>query len=250
MPKAYIYRRCSHEDSRKSGLGMEAQLERCQRYFDFLKTGHADLELGPLLEDEAVSAYKVPLIEREKGRVLNALLRPGDHVIFARLERAFRNARDCLNTLHLWETRSIVVHFADIALDLSTPHGKLFITITAGFSQCEAEMDSVRAKEVVAHMRAKGRPAGGAPRPGFKWTGPKGKRRYVRDKQVRAIMQQIVALRDQYGMTWWQISDWMEKSLANYRHRAPLKRWQDREWGISQCRRAYKWEKQYQAEGL
>ena len=50
-----------------------------ERYYEYLKPTHPDLGWGGWFVDEAVSAYKNPLITRKGGAALNCALRLGVH---------------------------------------------------------------------------------------------------------------------------------------------------------------------------
>jgi putative DNA-invertase from lambdoid prophage Rac len=53
---------------------------------------------------EAGVSGSVPLADRAEGRRLLAALQPGDVVITAKLDRAFRSAADALGTLEQFRT--------------------------------------------------------------------------------------------------------------------------------------------------
>ena len=111
MPTAFAYLRVSHLDSARSGLSPGAQLDRCRQHYkhvllpkqvdwyglteipDGLDLTKYDPELE-LLYDPAVSARHVPLLQRKGGARLGKMVRRGDHVIFAHLDRGFRAVLD------------------------------------------------------------------------------------------------------------------------------------------------------------
>ena len=92
MPIAYPYLRVSHQDSARSGLSPETQLARCHQYFELRGLVEQGVRFydDELLYDPAVSARHVPFLDRKMGRKLQRMLQPGDHVIFAHLDRASR----------------------------------------------------------------------------------------------------------------------------------------------------------------
>ena len=89
---------------------------------------------------------------------------PGDHVVFARMDRAFRNLRDLLTVLDEYEKREIVVHFVDQRLDLSTANGKLVASILAAIAQWESDRKSEASRAVHAKLR---HPQGSGSKLGF-----------------------------------------------------------------------------------
>ena len=193
--------------------------------------------------------YRRRLITRPEGKRLNKSLRPGDHVVFPRLDRAFRDMYDLVDTIRMWEERKITVHFVEEGLDLSTPFGRAMMHIIGAIAQLHSEYTSERNKESAARMKAQGRPAGGKAPPGFKWVGKKGKRHLAPDPEQRRVMQEIVHLRDTLGWSWARISDHIETTLAERESRRAVPRWSKRKWSGSRCRLGYKAEKRLQAEG-
>ena len=98
-PLAFGYRRCSHQDSADTRLGLDTQTRAVKAWYQVVNAEHPGVEWGQFFEDAAVSAHKRRFFDRPEGSKLNAQLRKGDHVIFAKFDRAFRNLRDCLDTL-------------------------------------------------------------------------------------------------------------------------------------------------------
>ena len=241
-PLAFGYRRCSHEDSRQSGLGLAVQIERVERYYEYLKATHPELDWGGWFVDEAVSAYKNPLITRKGGGALNCALQPGDHVIIPTLDRGFRDTEDLLNTVNqLWLPKQVSVHFLDINLDLSTPIGQLVMTIVGAVSRWEAAITSERNKAAAARLRAQNRPTNGTKRTGFKLANIQGHKQWVPDKRERRVLQEIVRLCDDEHKTFEEIARIIEPAVCQYEGR-PYKNsafhaWS---WSPSKCRHCYR----------
>jgi DNA invertase Pin-like site-specific DNA recombinase len=192
--------------------------------------------------DAAVSAYKKRLLERKGGEELNASLRPGDHVIFARLDRGFRNLKDLLNTVDQWIARGIHIHFCDLGLDLTTDFGRLILQILGAVAEWQARYTSARNKEIAKVMKSLGRKGNGRAPMGFKLVGPKGKRRkVVKDEAALAVMQEIVRLRDRERLSWSEISDRIEAKLAQSQGRQPIPAYDQgkRQWTKHLCQQGY-----------
>ncbi len=127
-----------------------------------------------------------------------------------------------------------------MGVDLGTPQGMLVANIMASVTQGQSDLTSQRNKEIAARMRKLNRPCNGQKKLGYKLAGPKGNCQWVPDMQERAIMAEIVRLRDEEGRTWQTISDSVERRLCEYdgrqfRQSAFFKR----KWAPSKCRRAY-----------
>ncbi len=241
-PILWGYIRCSHQDSKDSGLGEDAQHNMTVRWAELLRSEkpHLPSEIKWCQEDDPVSAYKVQFRFRPAGSKLFRNSRGGDHVIFAYLDRAFRDTEDCLTTLREFKRRGIIAHFANLRIDMDSAVGEMMITIMAAVAQMESKMKSERIKEVLAGLAVKGRMANGHAPMGFKLSGPKGKRRAaVCDREARRIMGEIVRVRDKHRWSWGEISDYVEKWLAEQAGRKPTPAWEKRNWSAYRCQRAY-----------
>lgn len=158
--RIFIYIRCSHVTSSVSGLGMEAQEKACRAYIEYLKAKreYAGAEIAGVYVDSAVSAYSVTLMKRPQGSKLWSELQRGDHVVFARLDRGFRWVPDFYETYQLWQDRGITLHFADMAIDMSTSHGKMFAGFMAVIAEWQSNYISERTKEGLAMSNCPKRP--------------------------------------------------------------------------------------------
>ena len=241
-PKVFGYVRCSHEYSKESGRGEDSQQNMILGWADFLHVQNPDLPpVEWMHEEDPVSAYKVPLRRRPKGREMNRALRKGDHVIFAYLDRVFRNTEDCLATMRQWKKRGIIAHFANVRIDMDSAMGEMLITILAACAQMESAMKSERIKGVNATLVKEGRKPNGHAPIGYKLIGPKGKRRkMVMDWDARRIMGEIVRVRDKHHWPWRQISDYIETWLAEKFGCKPTPPWEKRLWSAGRCCRGYR----------
>jgi DNA invertase Pin-like site-specific DNA recombinase len=249
MPKAYSYIRVSTVDQAEHGFSLEAQENAAQIYIDLLALDpkNADLQWGGMLTDAGVSASKKNLVDRPAGGKLDCLLRPGDHVIFCRMDRAFRRIADFVNMMPIWEKRGISIHFVDQRIDMSTASGKLIANVLASVSQWESDVRSERTKAGLAVSRAQGYATGGMAPMGYKKiNAPKTKRNPDGKKKklapcwrTRAIMR-LIRMARHHGNSFDEISDQIEAMLAK-RERRAMKRpvWDKREWSGDRCKRAY-----------
>jgi len=130
---AYGYIRVNGDRQAKSGLGLEAQAKAINDYCH----SHG-LTLAKVFRDEAVSASRRPLSQRPQGAKLIGTAGPGDHVVIAKLDRAFRSLRDFATELDRWQQRGVVLHLLDLNIDSSTPVGKLIASVMAAVAEREA----------------------------------------------------------------------------------------------------------------
>lgn len=239
MPTTYIYVRVSHRDSAESGISPEAQTERARAYYEFA-VKPKDVPLHPeVFYDEAVSASRVRLWDRAEGAKLNAIVRPGDHVIFARLDRAFRNLHDYTTIITQWKARNIAIHFADLGgagCDLSTSTGSMVAATLAVVAQWYSDQLSERAKEVSAYLKKMNRSVNGKKMLGFKLV----RGQWAPDPNDRAIMCEIERLHDKEGKTFQECSDHIERRLCKLEKREYKEQtnWVKRQWSRARCQAA------------
>lgn len=183
-PRAFTYIRCSHVKQLQddgSGYGLEFQESQCRRYYEGLRDMRIpELEWGGCLVDKAVSASKIPLIARPEGKRLHEMLRPGDHVIFLRLDRAFRFVPDMYETFKLWDERGISMHFVQEGMDLSTANGRMIAGTLAVFAQWWCEFISERTREGLAIKKMQNEDINGKIPIGHKFVTVKRRGKYVK----------------------------------------------------------------------
>ncbi len=155
MNKAIGYVRVSTEEQASEGVSIDAQLEKIRAY-GTLK----DLEFVDIVTDAGVSAGK-PLAERPGGRKVFDAARKGkaQSVVVVKLDKAFRDAADCLTTTREWDKRGVAFHILDMggtSIDTSTAMGRMFLTMAAGFAELERNLIRERTAAAMAHKRAKG----------------------------------------------------------------------------------------------
>lgn len=222
--RVFSYGRCSHADSAVSGKGLASQQIIADKYAHFLVRLNRGLVRDRHLVDVEVSAFKIPLRERPEGRILDGLLGAGDHVVVARLDRAWRDVADMLATIDSWESRGITVHFADLRLDLSNPASRLYLTLMAAMAEWESRDVSHRTKLAHAACKAAGRAVNQEVPCGFRVIKHGGVKRFVPDLKQLAIIRWIAFLRDHRKLTFVAIGDTIEKLLAKRENRKPIPR--------------------------
>jgi DNA invertase Pin-like site-specific DNA recombinase len=248
-PMVFGYRRCSHRDSQESGLGMAAQEGTISAYYTLLcsKWREAKEQVlafhSKIFSDEAVSARR-KLVTRAEGRALDLALKRGDHVVFPRLDRGFRDLEDLIRTTRDWDARGVTIHFVNEGIDCSTSIGRLIMHILGAVAQWQSEYIGDRAREMAVIYRSLGRNGNGKPPIGYKLIGPKSagmRRKLVPDMEQRKVMSVIVKLRDEQKMTWDAISEYIEQKLAAQENRKPI-RYVDqgkRKWSRHRCQIGY-----------
>ncbi|WP_343685637.1 recombinase family protein [Asticcacaulis sp.] len=109
---------------------------------------------------ETGSGAKLDRIERKKVLAL-AQARKIDSVLVTELSRWGRSTLDLLNSLRQLESQRVsLVAMSGMALNLSTPHGRMMATFLSGIAEFERDLISERVRSGLAHARARGRKLG------------------------------------------------------------------------------------------
>jgi DNA invertase Pin-like site-specific DNA recombinase len=144
--RAFAYGRVSTD---QQDPDMPVQQKQVNDYYHFRCAPAAPnglgLPFGGWHLDAAVSA-KVKFKDRPEGGKLYQLVRPGDHVLVARFDRAFRSIGDAFSTIEDFLERSIYFHFLDArvgVIDTYGPLGEFIIAILA----INAKMERVRIQD-------------------------------------------------------------------------------------------------------
>src|SRR5271170_5585038 len=189
-PRVYGYARVSSAGQAESGLSLEEQTRRC--------AGRAlenNWTIAHTYVDAGVSG-SIALAARPEGARLLQVLRPGDQVIAAKLDRVFRSALDASETIASFKQRKISLWLLDLGGDCSgNGISELVLTILAAVAEFERTRIGERIADAKAAMRHNGLHLGGS-RP-FGWqlgehVGPGRTRRLVPDpaeQQALATMQ-------------------------------------------------------------
>lgn len=175
-------------------ISLAAQEERIRDYCKY-----KGLELSQTFIDQDVSG-RIPLSSRLQGRKLAALLEKGDSVLFAKLDRGFRNVRDIATCIEKWSARGIALHFLDLNVSTADPAGRFFIHMMGAMAEFERARISERIRDAQV-LRARLGLAIGSPPYGFRNVGPFGRRRRVPDENQRALGKKIVEWK-QKGYSW------------------------------------------------
>lgn len=135
-----------------------------------------------------------------------ARLRPGDMLVVWDLDRAFRSAKDAIDTLDALRGRGVHFHIANLHLDTTTPHGTLIYIIMSGLAQFERDTISQRTREGIAAARARGKRIGRPP--------------VLSDKQLQSAARRLeqgetyAAIAGDYRVDGWTLSRSLRRSAS------------------------------------
>lgn len=231
-PKVWGYGRAS---TRKQEASPDTQKNQIKDYCRYQQLG-GDVTF---FIDESVSG-KIPWEERKAGAQMFKHLRPGDHVVISKLDRAFRSLKDCVIVLDRFRKLKINVHVVNImggALDLSSPMGNFMVHILAAFAELERAFISERTKDGLRASKKKGKKYCHFAGYGFKWVQHREGNKYtkvkVRDDDERNVMAHIVAWRTQDEPLEWA-------DIAAHLKKIGTKTSEGKEWSEIRVRRAYR----------
>ena len=223
---AFGYNRVS---TNKQDVSIEVQAEQIEGYYKW-KLSHSGVGWAQCYTDPAVSG-PIPFRDREAGFALATRVQPGDHIIIAKFDRAFRNAIDGLQCVEAWTSRGIHVHFLDIGVDMSTPVGKLITGIMAIFAEFEHARIRERILDAKRHLKAKGLPASAVAPLGRRIVvGKDGSRHFEWDEYELRLMLRIYQMR-QNGEPFRRIAEKLTEAGVEHRnqtgHKGDTRHWKE-----------------------
>ena len=159
MTDIIAYIRVSTRQQEDAGISLDAQQARIAAYCEY-----RGLSLVDVVTDVVTS--KVPLADRPGGSQLLAALACGEAtaVVSTKLDRLFRDTVETLVTTREWDREGVALHVLDLGgttVDTSSPMGRMFITMVAGFAELERAQIQERTREALAHKRSRGEYTGG-----------------------------------------------------------------------------------------
>jgi DNA invertase Pin-like site-specific DNA recombinase len=189
--KAAAYTRVSSQ-GQIDGTSLDAQTAQIQAYASL-----KGIDLVHVFSDPGVSGG-APIVDRPQGAKLAKLLESGtiDAIIVVKLDRAFRNTVDCLQSVEEWRKYGVALHIIDLggnSVDSESPAGKFMLTVLAAAGEMERGMINVRCNEGRRARKAQGyHIGGGVP---FGYDLDEGTRQLVENPREQEITAMIHALK-------------------------------------------------------
>ena len=190
MPTVYAYGRASTD---KQSLTEEHQRKVCEDHVTHTLVPQG-FTYGGWLYDSAVSGTK-PMFERPKGRELWALVQPGDRIVWAKLDRAFRSVLDGAQVLQLLAVKQVSFTSLDLGLDTGTPIGKCVVTILTAFAELEVEFIRQRTRDCHAAKLRAGKPISGEAPIGWRKVGKGEDSYFLPDYREREQVEQLASMK-------------------------------------------------------
>jgi DNA invertase Pin-like site-specific DNA recombinase len=217
--KAVGYVRVSTIEQSREGVSLDAQRDAIVHYCAIRR-----FKLVEVCADEGVSGGTL-LGDRPGGeRALSLLGRRGaTHIVGHKLDRLFRNTRDCLNMVERWNKDGVALHLIDMggnSLDTKSATGELFLTMLAALGSFERKLAGERTRLAMSFKRDHHERTSLDPPYGWQLVGGEGPTQRgatlapVQEEQV-AIELMCMARRD--GLSLQQIVDALEASGCPHR---------------------------------
>lgn len=148
--------------------------------------------------------------KRPGGSRLFEKLVSGDVLIFSKLDGAFRNTRNALNTPHELKERGICVHFIDLGGNVTNDGiGSVIFTILSAFASFERKSIATSICEVKQVQRGEGKFLGGFTRFGYMVENE----RLTPNPEQQAIIKEMKGMW-RSGMSLRRISKWLDRTYG------------------------------------
>lgn len=161
---------------------------------------------GGFFYDPATSAGK-PFSEREAGRQLFVMARPGDHIVVSKLDRLFRKLLDGVSTIEQLENRGVTIHALDYPIGANDAIGRLIRNLLLSMAELERELARERTEAVFQTRMEQGLPASRGCAVGWRVCGEKPRRYYRVDEDERRLVRRMIEMRD-VGQSYDDIAMW------------------------------------------
>jgi DNA invertase Pin-like site-specific DNA recombinase len=235
----HAYLRLADDDKLGSAHSQRESVRAYCRQAALLREGSE-----PLWYCDGANSGTAPLRDREAGRVLCANLRKGDHVVIARLDRAFRSLKDFVRMLDAFDRWDACLHVCDLAgraVDWSRWPVRFLVELLGAVGDLDRAARAERAGAESRGRRERGEGLGAAPL-GFRYAAryrrtPSGRRMQRRLKAVpceyeREVMRLILGWRRQHPPLSWDAI----RQRLNFELRLPTR--SGRHWTLARIRRA------------
>jgi len=115
-----------------------------------------------VFQETTSSAYK----ERPQFETALGTLEEGDEIVFTKLDRGFKNQRQCINTLHDLQEKGIHVRTTDGMINTRAlgEFAPIVIALLSGLGEVERQMMIEKTQESINHRRQTGGNLGGRPK--------------------------------------------------------------------------------------
>lgn len=185
------YVRVSHEDQKKFGVSIPAQIEKLKAYVN----NHSEMMLVDFYIDEGISAVKVKK-RLELQRLLNDVKeKKVDLILFTKLDRWGRNVKIYHQIQDVLDEHGVLWQAIDEDFETITANGKFKVNIMMSVAQQERDRGSERVKDSFAYKIKNGEAIYGSNSMpfGFSVQEIDGKKRMVHNPQEESILKEVIS---------------------------------------------------------
>ena len=178
------YVRVSHDEQKKYGYSVQAQIERIIRYAEENKC-----QLVEIYVDEGFTATKM-----KRPDLLRMLdnLQTFDILVFTRLDRFSRNVLQANKMVEIMEEYNVAIKsIEEDDIDTSTADGKFNFNLRVSLAQREAEKTSERIKSIFEFKIKQGQPVSGNQPYGYKIETKDNKKSIIKDPELIPIIEDV-----------------------------------------------------------
>jgi len=163
LTRAAVYLRVSTDGQARTGLGLDAQAERCRAF-----ATSKGWSVAATFRDEGVSG-SVDFKDRPEAARLFEMIRAGevDAVLVAKLDRLGRSTRDVLEMVEWLDELGVDFVSVEEGFDTSTSAGRFVMRILASVAELERDMGRDRTRAAMRQKRTRGEKTGGTVPYGF-----------------------------------------------------------------------------------
>lgn len=182
--KIGAYARVSHDEQKKYGYSIQAQIEKLTKWCDDEKH-----QLVDMFVDEGYTAGNM-----KRPKLLEMLDRLGefDVIIFTRLDRFSRNVLEANKMLELLQKHNVaLISIEEDDIDTSTADGMFMFQLKVSLAERELRKGSERIKSVFEYKVKEGQPISGSVPMGYKIGIEDNKKKVVLDEDYMPIVEDI-----------------------------------------------------------
>lgn len=179
------------------------QEESCRLYLsEYLSGTHS---WGGMFVD-TVDSRSAPFLHRPAARELNSCSRPSDFIVIPDSSRSFANWEDMFHVLGNWRLKDTGVVILDLAYCSWADGAEKMLRELHVFAEADRARKAEHLHAGMEKRRAAGRVTNQHPPLGYKLIGRKDRRQIAPDPAERAVMGEIVRLRDEQKLSWYEIA--------------------------------------------
>ncbi len=212
--KTVTYSRVSTEEQGREGVSLANQAEKCR-----LQAQLADLEIVAEITDSGKSAKNLnrPGIQQILGMAKRKEIQA---VIIFKLDRLTRSVSDLNKLIETFTKYGVSLISVKDSLDTQSAAGRMVINILGTISQWEREAIAERTSDALGYKKAEGQKYTGITPYGFALMGES----YVESTGEQATIREIVRLKDEAGMSYQFICDYLNNAGIPTRKGNPWKK--------------------------